>query len=117
MTMQTSELRGLYKEACKSMRQEPDEAEFKMWKHVLGGHDARDVRGALEEHWAGERGMFLPKPAELRPEAERLAQNRRAEETPEFCEDSILGWRRVLVDEKLANVQCVCPMCVRARTA
>ena len=112
--MQSSELKAIYKDACKAQRQEPEEAEFKMWKHVLGSHDERDVRGALVAWWAGERGMFLPKPAELKPEAERLARIRRNAETPDYCKESALGWLGKLVAGKMTRVHCECPLCVRA---
>ena len=115
--MQTSELKALYKEACKAMRQEPEEAEFKMWKHVLGGHDERDVRGALMAWQAGRRGMYLPKPAELKPEAESLARIRRKAEMPDFCNDSALGWCLELLNGKLTKVKCQCVECVSAWAA
>jgi hypothetical protein len=115
--MQLEELKVLYREACEALRQEPEPAEFKMWKRVLGSYDERDVRGALTAWQASERGMFLPKPAELKPEAEHLARVRRHAETPEFCKNSALGLRCELKDDKLVTVRCECPECVRARAS
>lgn len=115
--MHTKELKALYEEACKAQRQEPEPAEFKMWKCVLGFYDERDVRGALVEWWGGERGMFLPKPAELKPLAASQARIRRAAESPSFCEDSALGFRLVVVEGSNTKVRCECPQCVRVRAA
>lgn len=115
--MQRSELRAIYKDACKAMRQDPEEAEFKMWLHVLGSFDERDLRGALNAHWEGENGKFLPKPAELKPKALSLMRIRGNAEAPEFCKESSLGLRRVLNDEGLVTVRCECSECVAARAA
>ena len=113
--MQLSDLKSLYKEACKALRQEPEEAEFKMWKHVLGSRDERDVRGALMAWWESESGRFLPKPSELKPLAESLARIRRTAEIPEFCKDSALGFRAEVVAGKITRLRCECMNCVQAR--
>jgi hypothetical protein len=117
--MQLKELKVLYKEACEALRQEPEPAEFKMWKYVLGSYDERDVRGALTAWWASERGMFLPKPAQLQPEATRLARIRRYAETPDYCGKCACGWLSKLVDGKITRVPCQCRarvLAARART-
>jgi hypothetical protein len=115
--MQTQELKAIYKEACDAQRQEPEPAVFKMWKHVLCDCDERDVRGALTEWWRSERGRFLPKPSELRPEADRLARLRQRAESPEFCTESTLGWLLKVVDGKNTKVRCECSECALARAA
>jgi hypothetical protein len=116
--MQPRELKALYEEACKAQRQDPEPAEFKMWKVVLCSYDFRDVSGALTAWWAGEHGMYLPKPAELKPEADRLARIRRREQIVDFCKECGLGRRCVVgVDGKLTIVRCECAECIRARAA
>jgi hypothetical protein len=111
--MKLTELKAVYKEACQAMRQEPEDAEFKMWWHVLGSYDERDVRGALMAWWECENGKFLPKPVELKPRAESLARARRQLAMPDFCTNSAVGYRSILIDRDFTRVRCECPECVR----
>jgi hypothetical protein len=115
--MYTSELKSIYRDACKLQRMDPDPDAFKAWKSVLGRLDERDVRAALEAWWASERGSFLPKPADLKPEADRLGRIRWAAETVDYCEECNLGWRGELVDGKITKVPCECRARVRKAIA
>lgn len=114
--MKLSDLRRLYTEACRAHRLDPEDAEFKMWKCVLGTHDECDVRGALIEWWKSESGKYPAKPAELKPIADRLARIRRKVATPSFCINSALGYVGKLVNGKIIGVPCDCAECVLART-
>jgi hypothetical protein len=109
--MKLSDLKTLYTEACRALRQDPEDAEFKMWKCVLGSCDERDVRGALIEWWKSESGKYLPKPADLKPIADRLARIRRKVATPDFCKDSALGYVKKLIDREIVKVRCECVDC------
>jgi rubrerythrin len=76
--METSALKAIYGEAYTSLRMKPEPAEFKLWQTVLSGYDESDVRGALQAFQASEHGKYPPRPSELKPEADRLARQRKA---------------------------------------
>jgi hypothetical protein len=108
-----TELKAIYKDACRAMRQEPEDAEFKMWVHVLVNHDEHDVRAALMAWWESENGKFLPKPVELKPRVDSLVRARRHLAMPDFCTDSAVGYRGNLINGDITRVRCECPACVQ----
>jgi hypothetical protein len=69
--MKPSEMDAIYTEACRaaSNRPVPEPAQLKIWKQVMGGFDAKDIRGGLEIWWKTQ--IFLPMPSELKPLAEQ----------------------------------------------
>lgn len=113
--MKVSELMALYQSACRGMRQDPEPAEFEIWKSVLGSYDVIDVQIALQDWWASENGKFLPKPADLKPLAEANSRIRQKVSAPDFCKDSAVGLVMKLVEGKLKRVRCECIECVRTR--
>jgi rubrerythrin len=80
--METSALKAIYGEAYTSLRMKPEPAEFKLWQTVLSGYDEADVRGALHSFQASEHGKYPPRPSELKPEADRLARQRKTVSAP-----------------------------------
>jgi hypothetical protein len=112
--MQRDELMTLYQRACRGLRQDPEEAEFEIWRFVLGDCEPNDVHVALKKWWAGENGKYLPKPCELKPLAEASARIRLKLEIPDFCRDSAIGFILKLVEGKMIRVRCECIECARA---
>lgn len=74
--MKPSELKTIYAEACRTAtnRPVPDDAQEKIWRQLMGGFDAADLRAGLATWWQTEK--FLPMPAELKPLAERARRDR-----------------------------------------
>ena len=76
--MRPSEIEAIYNDACRiaSNRPVPEAAQLKIWRQIMGGFDAEDLRGGLGIWWLTEK--FLPMPAELKPLAERARRERTA---------------------------------------
>ena len=87
--MKPTETKAIYEAACRSKRMETKQDEADLWRRVLGGFEARDVRDAVDAWFSDStpvtignssrpRGAFMPAPAELKPLIDKARRDREA---------------------------------------
>ena len=74
--MTTKELEKIYEMACRTKGFQPDDAQFKLWKRVLGWCERVDLDEALTRYFT--ENVNFPMPAELRPLAAECQRRRSA---------------------------------------
>jgi hypothetical protein len=72
--MTKTELKPLYAEAAARSRATPSGSELAVWFSYLGHLDIRDLKLAIDDHFA--KSQWMPKESELRPLAEQAKRGR-----------------------------------------
>jgi hypothetical protein len=72
--MTKTELKPLYAEAAARARSTPSASELAVWFSYLGNLDIRDLKSAIDEHFA--KSQWMPKESELKPLAEQARRSR-----------------------------------------
>lgn len=72
--MTKSELKPLYTDACIRARCAPNASELAVWYSQLGEADIRDLKAAIDAHFA--KSQWMPKEGELKPLVEQARRAR-----------------------------------------